>query len=77
MSVATIEKTVAAPATPETVAEIDAVGAEVMNHYSLADALREGSTIVKQIRENYGSVESGQGCALTAVTAGLRMHGLI
>lgn len=75
MSVAVIEKTVTEVG-PETVAEIDAIGDKVIKNYSLADALREGSGLVSQVRAAWGDgIETG--CALTAAKVAAKARGII
>lgn len=52
-----------APAIEHLVADIDEAGDKVLNNYTLADAIREGSTVSTQAY-NWGAGESA--CALSA-----------
>ena len=74
MSVQTILRETFAPAIDHLIEDIEEAGDMVENHYTLADAMREGSKVSSQ-SYNWGSGE--QACALSAAVIGASARGLI
>jgi hypothetical protein len=63
------------PAVEALRAELDAIGLDVATSYTLADAMREGSSVTSQ--KTGGWVDSGSACALGAGYLAARARGYI
>ena len=55
--------------------QIDAIGLGVLTGYTLADAMREGSTVTDQ--KTGGWVDSGSACAIGAAYLSARARGYV
>lgn len=53
---------------------IDEIGMDVYTNYTLADAIREGSSVSKQ---EYGWGDGDTACALTAATISAKARGYV